>query len=495
MTQKEQILALLSQKDLATLQKVEKYTNLLLIPEEDLCVNVTMTQMVEKAHQLADRHFPEWTDRSKSDFGEFIIELIALFSEKDFWYINALANESILKNSRSYSNIFLKAAQLGYNPVLGKGARALFTLNIDSGGAFNYGVNSVIVNVGGKEYLNSEPFSVATTSATTATVPFIEGTYRKEDVLFNGYNILISKRNVDLDSIKVLINGVEFTRVGNFGESASDSNHFVVLPEDSGYVSMYFGSDGYGVSVDVGTPIHIEYVETSGKYTNVGGDVVVRVSPSLREVTGATYLVSISEGTEMEDATSIKEKAPIYFGHRNSAINTSSAEQILRSYDFVAKSKVNVFYRTVEYRCIPKDGSLDLSADQVNYLTGAFHRLLMLGYSGIYRANSYIDLIAESGTTSISLEVYISRGYDTTVVGEVIRQVLVDNTSPLILAEYGGGFSKSTIDAQVKSKGYGVQNIIWRKADNSILPDLPIGEYEIFQPIDLAKVNIRVYVS
>lgn len=495
MTEKESILALLGQKDLSTLQKLVNYSDLFIIPEDDLCVNVTMSQMVNKAHSLADRYFPEWTDRSKSDFGEFLVELIALFSEKDFWYINAFANESLIRKTRSYSNTFVKSAQLGYKPNLGKGAKISLSITVPAGGSFTYDIGTIIVELNGKEYLNLEPIVVSTTSISTVTATFIEGSYKKEDVLFNGSNVLISKQNIDVDTVRVFIEGVEFTKVNNFGESVSDSNHFVVLPEDSGYVSIFFGSNGYGSEVLLGTAIHVEYVETSGVVLNTTGDVSVRVSPNVRPVTSASYVSNIVDGGIIEDINSIKEKAPLYFGHRNSGINVPLTENILKGFDFILKAKANVFYRNVEYSCIPKDGSDNLTVDEQSFLASNFHPLLMLGYNGIYRNNNYIDLIGASGTTSIALEVYISKGYDTLAATEVVKQVITDYTSPLILAEYGKGFSKSTVDSLIKAKGYGVQNIIWKKADNSILPDLSIGEFDIFKPIDLTKVNISIYVS
>ena len=125
---KEQLLQYFAGLDLSLLQKLEKYSKLLIIPDEDLLTYATMVQMVEKAHSVADSLFPEWTDRSKSDFGEFLVELIALFSEKDFWYLNAFANEGILRKMRSYSNAFSKASSLGYFPTVCTSAKATFNI-------------------------------------------------------------------------------------------------------------------------------------------------------------------------------------------------------------------------------------------------------------------------------------------------------------------------------------------------------------------------------
>lgn len=81
---KEELLQYFAGLDIALLQRLQKYSQLLIIPDEDLLTNATMVQMVEKAHSLADVLFPQWTDRSKSDFGEFLVELFAVFQRKTF---------------------------------------------------------------------------------------------------------------------------------------------------------------------------------------------------------------------------------------------------------------------------------------------------------------------------------------------------------------------------------------------------------------------------
>lgn len=192
--------------------------------------------MVDKAHLLADSLFPEWTDRSKSDFGEFLVELFALFSEKDFWYINAFANESILRKAHSYSNVFAQVSALGYTPTLCKGATATFSLTFAAGNAATYKRGDLTVMVGDIPFTNDEDFNVPA-EETTLTLLLHAGTFTSEDITFNGNNIFIRQKNIDVDSVFVQINNVEYTRVGTFGESDSDSTHFMVLPEEDGSVS------------------------------------------------------------------------------------------------------------------------------------------------------------------------------------------------------------------------------------------------------------------
>lgn len=490
---KEQLLDSFRSMDIPTLQKLQKYAELLIIPDEDLCTNVTMIQMVEKAHQLANVLFPEWTDRSKSDFGEFLIELFALFSEKDFWYINAFANEGLLRKTRSYPNAFLKALQLGYSPTRVKGARASFNLIFGGTGVIEYPIGSLILAVQGYRFTNDEVFTISTD---TEVLSLCEGTYLSEDATFNGYNILISKANIDLDSIRVIIDNIIYTKVQTFGDSGEDSTHYVVLPEQEGSASIFFGSNGYGAAPEIGKVVHIEYRKCSGILANgKTGEVTVISSLEARPAISATIVGSAAGGLDAESITSIKEKTPLYFGNRKAALNTISAKEILETYPLIQRAKVTVLGNTVSYRVIMRSGAAEPTLTEQQAIEADFTPCLPLGYVSNYVENAYIDFISGNSATSLKISAYVSRGYNLTNIEATIRQVLTDMTSPSILADYGKGFSKLEYDAIIKSRAVGLQNIVWAKQDNTALPDLVLAETSIFTPIDQTKVIISVYVS
>ena len=74
-----------------TLKKLITIGDSILSPMNTELTSVDFASMIDevfKENGLADRYFPEWKDRSKSDFGRFLVELFALFSDKDFFYIN-----------------------------------------------------------------------------------------------------------------------------------------------------------------------------------------------------------------------------------------------------------------------------------------------------------------------------------------------------------------------------------------------------------------------
>lgn len=500
-TSKEQLLQYFRGLDVSTLEKLQKYSKLLIIPDEDLLVNATMTQMVDKAHSLADSLFPEWTDRSKSDFGEFLVELFALFSEKDFWYINAFANEGLLRKMRSYSNAFSKASSMGYQPVTCKGATCSFNVTFSAGEAIRYERGDLIVDVDGIKFTNDEAFDLAKSATETNKVLLLhEGSHVAEDITYNGYNILIRKANIDIDSIVVIIDNIIYSRVRNFGYSSADSTHFMVLPEEDGSCSIYFGSNGFGVQPAIGKSVRVEYRICQGSDGNTTINTAeITDSLSDREVTAVSMVTAATGGVYAETLTSIREKAPLFFNNKRAAINESTAQDILNSFPFVYKSKVTVVGREVMYRIIPTSGYLEPTSEELDTIAEEFHPYIMAGYKGTYVINTYRSLmtVANPYAAKIILDVVILSGYDSNAIESSLRQIMEDVTNPLISADYGGSFLKTDTDILMRSRVQGVQSVTFKVmvgVQEQIMPDVTLAETEIFRKINQDDLIIRTNV-
>lgn len=501
-TNKEQLLQYFRGLDISVLEKLQKYSKLLIIPDEDLLVNVTMSQMVDKAHSLADALFPEWTDRSKSDFGEFLVELFAFFSEKDFWYINAFANEGILSKMRSYSGAFSKAASMGYSAVTCKGSECNFSVSFEAGSETVYERGDLIIAVGSTKFTNDEAFTVgAAVTETTVQLLLHEGEQVAEDVTYNGHSIFIKKKNIDIDSIRLVLDNVEYTRVNNFGNSSSDSTHYMVLPEEEGSCTIYFGEDGFGVQPAMGKSIRVEYRMCSGASGNIQrGTSKVNDSLSSRKATYAIMLADAEGGHNADTLTAIKEKAPLFFSTKRAAINETSSQQILNTFTFVQKSKVVVLGREIIYRVIPTSGHLELTNVELKTLKEDFEPYIMLGYKGVYATNIYRSLLtsADPYASQIIIDAVILSGYSSERIESSIRQVMEDVTNPLIRAEYGSTFYKTDIDILMRSNIPGVQNIAFKikvGTTEKVMPDVSLGETEIFTPIKQNEIIVRINVA
>lgn len=496
---KEQLLHYFGTLDISTLEKLQKYSKLLIIPDEDLLVNATMAQMVDKAHSLADSLFPEWTDRSKSDFGEFLVELFALFSEKDFWYINAFANEGLLRKTRSYSNAFSKASSMGYQPITCKGATCSFNVYFETGEAIRYERGDLIVDVGGIKFTNDEAFDVSKANR-AKILTLYEGTHIAEDVTYNGYNILIRKANIDIDSISVTIDNIVYTRVKNFGRSSSDSTHFMVLPEEDGSCSIYFGSNGFGVQPSIGKSVRVEYRTCQGSDGNTEITTAeINDSLSNRKAISASMITDAKGGVYAETLTSIKERVPLYFNTKKAAINEKVAQDILNGFSFVHKSKVVVIGREVIYRIIPTSGYLEPTSAELDTISKEFHPYIMAGYLGSYATNIYKSLMTEANpsATKIILDVIALSGYNTSTIENSLRQIMEDITNPLVSAEYGGSFNKTDTDILMRSRVSGVQSVTFKikvGTQEQVMPDVTLGETEIFRKINQDNLIIRINV-
>lgn len=503
-TTKDSLLRYFATLDVTTLERLKRYSSFIIIPDEDLLTNATMSQMVDKAHDLADSLFPEWTDRSKSDFGEFLVELFALFSEKDFWYINAFANEGIFRKIRSYSNAFSKASTLGYQAQTCKGASARFLVTFGAGEAITYKRGELVLVVKGKEFSNDEDFEVPASNADTiVTVTLHEGTQVAEDITFSGYCVFIRKPNVDIDSLGIKIDNVSYTRVRNFGESGQSSAHYLVLPEEDGSCSIFFGTDGYGATPALGKVIQVEYRTCDGSDGNVTGsefaEVEVNDSKEEREALSAKMVEDATGGTYAESLTSIKEKAPLYFSNKRAAINSEVSAEILNSYDFVTKSVVYTIGSYVYYSVIPTSGALEPTAVERAYLEEHFEPNIALGFEASYAPNTYVDFMLKTNpaATGILLDAIILSGYSASAAESSLRQVMEDITNPLVYAEYGKGFSKTEASLYMRSRVAGLQNISFKFLRGSleeVIPDFSLQASEIFRKLSQEYITVRINV-
>lgn len=503
-TTKDSLLRYFATLDVNTLERLKRYSTFIIIPDEDLLTNATMSQMVDKAHDLADSLFPEWTDRSKSDFGEFLVELFALFSEKDFWYINAFANEGIFRKIRSYSNAFSKASTLGYEARTCKGATARFSVTFAAGETTTYKRGELVLIVKGKEFSNDEDFSVpASDVESMITVTLHEGTQVAEDITFSGFCIFIRKPNVDIDSLDVKIDNVSYTRVRNFGESGQSSAHYLILPEEDGSCSIFFGSGGYGATPALGKVIQVEYRTCEGSDGNIIGiegiEVKVNDSKEEREALSAIMVENATGGTYAETLSSIKEKAPLYFSNKRAAINAATAEEILNSYEFVAKSLVYTIGSYVYYSVIPTSGALEPTAVERAYLEEHFEPNVALGFTASYAQNTYVNFLLKvnPAATGILLDVIMLSGYSASMVEKSVKQVMEDITNPLVYAEYGKGFSKTEASLYMRSRVSGVQTVSFKFLRGSledVIEDFALLPTEIFRKMSQELITVRINV-
>jgi hypothetical protein len=495
MTEKEQIVTDLALLPLDTLRRLKKYSEYMLIPDEDLLTTVNMTQMFDKAMTLADTYFPEWTDRTEGDFGRFLVELFCLFSEKDFYYINGFASESLLSKASIYSNIFTKAVELGYSPGLCRAATVLFNITFaPSPTPFTYNRGEIVIeilsaNFASTKVVNLQPVTVAN-SVTPLTIPvtMYEGEVESLTESFNGYRIDIRKPMIDISSLVVVKDSLPWTRVPVFGQSQAQSLHYMALPEEDGKVAIFFGEDGYGFRPTLGDTFEISYLKCKGSAANTvtGTAGVNRSSPS-RPITNIVQVNSISGGTDPESGASIKNNAINYFSTK---FVVNNSEAVVRWLNAQPEVKISYAYaqgNNVYFRVQPKDGTI-ANATLLTTLENRITPFLTNGYTAAGFATTYIDV------SPITVSLYHLNGVDVPNMIELAKSLIEDYTNPVILGKYGRGFILTDLDFLLKSKIPLLQNVVFNIVQGNPAASIQITPAALLKKVPTTSITIQTYV-
>ncbi len=490
MPTKEEIIQDLSLLPLETLERLQAYSTQLIIPDEDTLVNVNMSTMVEKAKLLGDTYFPEWTDRTKTDFGMFLVELYALFSEKDFWYINAFANESNLLNMRVYSVAFMRSVEQGYLPILTTGAEASFSFIVPPI------ISNLTIPRGGIElktstgliFTNLSPIVVSTNVLpTTVTETLKQGRVQEGTYSFNGGSIYIPLQNIDPETLIVSVDNISYTKVANFGQSSNSSTHYMVVPEENGSISIFFGSDGFGVSPVLGATVLVSFLTTdAGKGNSSIQTCTVDKQPNSVSIDTPLMLTASTGGNTQESLAELKNNTLNYYKVRNSCINVSSTELFLNSQPEVKKSKVYVLGNTVSFYIQPSDGSV-ADVTLLNTIKDRLNPFISNGYEAQGNTTTYVTC------GPISLDVFCLKGFNEQVIISAVKQLVQDYTNPLVLANYGDDFNLTDLSLLLRSNIAGLQNVIFNTVAGGSPANISVTAVKLKQKVSLTDITVAVY--
>ena len=270
-----------SRFDDETLKKLITIGDSILSPMNTELTSADFSSMLDevfKSNGLAERYFPEWQDRSKSDFGRFLVELFALFSDKDFFYINHYSREAFVGVADLYRSVFHKALQQGFNPPSNVSATGDVELIFSPGseefvprGSIILGIDSVSSLV----YTNEEFTIPASTIDQNITVSFSHGKLGREQLFFDGYSLVIDIPNIVTNSIQLTIAGTTWEETDSFINGNSSSKHFMVFYDEEGKAEILFGKkDELGSVPEEGVLCDIEFLTGGGYIGDIEADTI-----------------------------------------------------------------------------------------------------------------------------------------------------------------------------------------------------------------------------
>jgi len=312
-----------------------------------------VTQLQER---LSSRE--SWKDVYRSSTGQMLIELLAYVLNLALYYTERRAEESYLLTAKNRSSVINLVALLNYQPKRRTSALGTLTFTLSSPHTENVYIPKYTrcTSVDGVKFLTNED-AVIEKGQTSASVNSIQGELVTVEITSTGltdqeYNIAETTVENSADSnnptLRVIIDGEEWTKVDSFINSANTSKHFRVINEFDDTVTILFGDDINGKVPDEGSIITIQYVKSDGLDGNVTStDKITTIEDSIYDGKG-TLISNISVtnnglflgGDEREDTEEIRYEAPRVFKTGDRAVTKDDFISILENYPGVANANV-----------------------------------------------------------------------------------------------------------------------------------------------------------
>jgi hypothetical protein len=508
------------------LNKLLNYANLMLLPDASTLLNVNQPTLVNKAMELADIYFPEWTDRSESDFGRFLIEIMALFSEKDFAYINHYANESFLLRTQFYSNAYYKAMELGYVPENVFLPTFEVSESVFSEGSFLqvpkgslrleltvFSGNDPFAGVVYKKFTvtNAIAFDVPTSTqnATIDNVLFIHGTFLTKSTPFEGRAIKIFEKNCDLKTLVVKVNNQVYTKTASFSGLNSTSLMYIAVPDNEGSFVLHFGDGDLGYLPDFGSTVDIEVFHNNDfnevnllqselslphkisvkLLSNLTRGLISLTNSSTIKVDNTSYgnyadfyiesaaPYANSRGVLQPSLGELKSKACLWYNNSKRIINETDAYNFLKTFGGFTKVSTSILGNYLNISVL-KTG---MTSTQINtYINAEVKPNVLQGIQVVYTPATLVNL------TDTVIEVYVTKGFNLRNSALSVFNAFRAFTNPDGLAEFGTPFNSSAFTTYCISTIAGINNVVVRTVNG----DAPTISNKGLFPSVLSKSEI-----
>lgn len=300
-----------------------------------------------------------WLDIYRDGTGEMLIEFLAYVANLGLYYTERRAEETYLPTAKLLSSIKNIVAVLNYQ------ARR----KTSSIGVLTFSISSVLTKIvyipkytecqtsSGTKFVTNESIAIEK-GQTSADATSIQGELIQKEITSDGsteQEYLINDEDVENSAdtsnptFRVIVNGTEWTKVSSFLYSTPTSEHFRVINEPEGTVSVLFGDDVNGKAPESGTTILIQYIRTEG----VDGNVIYSDAASITTLNSTVYdedgtivTVTVSHdasflgGSDEETIEAIRYNAPRIFSTGDRAVTKEDFNAIIENYSSVASTNV-----------------------------------------------------------------------------------------------------------------------------------------------------------
>ena len=296
---------------------------------------------------------------------QVILNLISYQAQLNAYSTNMVANESFLASASLRNNVVANAQMIGYVPTSARSSLLEINFSIQleksdypqgfpryvqvlAGAAFNASTtkNNFIYNVVDTHTAPVTKNGLCTFNGiNTFEGVMLNKTFTVDDSDYN-QTFVIQNPNVDTTTIRVEVQEdpneevkYAYTPAKNLVTLTEESKAYWIEETNDGYYSLVFGDGLFGKELQDGAKIYVTYLITNGELgngiQNVGNIVFVgglydsfgsRVSNKV----DLESVVTSYGGSKLEDAPSIKMRAPKFYSAQNRCVGSDDYESIIR---------------------------------------------------------------------------------------------------------------------------------------------------------------------
>jgi hypothetical protein len=335
-----------------------------------------------------------------------LLDLLAYNTYYNSFYLNMVAAEAFLPTAQKRNSVVNLAKSLNYTPrsVTSASISGIATLTLTSSPtsitiprytSFTGTVDGVAYN-----FLNTNSVIVSPTSGVySSAMSLREGRYinRRYTVNLNDVEqrFLIPNTNVDTTTltVSVLNSSVDsttrtFSKTDNLVEIASTTTVYYIEEAEDGQFEVKFGDGVFGVALDAGNIVVLEYLVSNGFSAN---DIdSLTYADAIAGVTTITFVASdpAAGGADRETVSQIKFNAPKSYEAQNRVITSEDYKTLLLKQPNV--NSVVVWggedndppsYGKVYIAVKPTAGEVLTATEKQNLITGVINPKKMLTIS------------------------------------------------------------------------------------------------------------------
>ena len=292
-------------------------------------------ELIDRIPTITDR----WTDFNASDLGMTLLELFCGVADMLAFYLDNQANEAYLPTARQRQNVINLARLVNYR--LDRPVAATTTLYFSLPAALGLEVQipegtrcRAATDQGNVDFVTAELLSIPA-GQTSGTVGAAQGAPLEEEFTTDGQadqKLVLANKHIAQDHLEVWIDGLKWTEVRTFYESAASDKHYLVETDALDVTTIIMGDGTHGHLPPAGQSVIVKFLETKGADGNLGKGLVNTLLDTI-EAGGDPVALSV---TNIQPATDGGPREPLDHARRQAPAEIATLWRAVTKADYVA---------------------------------------------------------------------------------------------------------------------------------------------------------------